>query len=438
MDITIIGAGYVGLVTGTCLSSFGFRVTCVDNNQEKISSLNQGIVPIYEPGLDSLIKDNVKHERLSFVTDITHAVAKSDVVFLAVGTPSKDGEEEADLSYLFAAAEDVAKSLKHYTVIVVKSTVPVGTCRKLREHIKKINPDADFDIASNPEFLREGSAIEDFMRPDRVVVGVESERAKEVMNTLYKPLFLLETPIVFTTLETSELSKYASNAFLATKICFVNQLADLSEKCGANIQHISKIMGLDKRIGKQFLCAGPGYGGSCFPKDTKALTFFAREHDSSMDIVDTVIKANDERKFAMAKKVITACGGRLEGKKIAILGVTFKPETDDMRDSPSLVIVPELQKYGAKISACDPADSEARKIFSDITWHSCPYEACQNTDAVVIITEWNQFRSLDFKKLKQVMNEPNIIDLRNVYSAHEVEPLGFKYESIGRGTPPKY
>ncbi|MDR1031965.1 MAG: UDP-glucose/GDP-mannose dehydrogenase family protein [Holosporales bacterium] len=433
MKVTMVGTGYVGLVTGTCLSSFGFEVICVDNNKAKIEGLKKGVIPIYEPGLDKLVDSNLKQGRLSFTTDLTAAVQQSDVVFLAVGTPSKQNSEEADLTFLFNAAEEVAKAISRYTVIVVKSTVPVGTCRKIKDFIKKTNPQADFDVTSNPEFLREGSAIEDFMRPDRVVVGAESERSRQVMDSLYKPLFLLETPVVFTTLETSELSKYASNAFLATKISFINQLADLSEKCGANVQHISKIMGLDHRIGKECLHAGPGYGGSCFPKDTMALSFFAKSFGTSVSIVDAVIKANKDRKLQMAQKVIGACGGSVKNKKIAILGVTFKPETDDIRDAPSLVIIPELQRAGASIYANDPASHEAEKAFSNVTWCSCPYEACADADAVVIVTEWNQFRSLDFNKLKQAMKTPIMIDLHNVYSAREVESAGFFYESIGRG-----
>ncbi|MDR1475079.1 MAG: UDP-glucose/GDP-mannose dehydrogenase family protein [Holosporales bacterium] len=433
MDITIVGAGYVGLVTGTCLASFGFNVNCIDNNKAKIDNLNKGILPIYEPGLDALILTNTKRGRLNFTTNLTGTVEKSDAVFLAVGTPSKKDSEEADLTFLFDAAKEVGKAIDRYTVVVIKSTVPVGTCRRVKAFIKKINPKADFDVTSNPEFLREGSAIEDFMRPDRIVVGVENERSRQVMDNIYKPLFLLETPIVFTTLETSEFSKYASNAFLATKICFINQLADLSEKCGANIQHISKIMGLDRRIGKEFLHAGPGYGGSCFPKDTMALSFFARNFGTSMSIVDTVISANSDRKFKMAEKVISACGNSVKDKKIAVLGVTFKPDTDDIRDAPSLVIIPELQRAGALISANDPASREAEKSLTNVDWQSCPYATCKNADAVVIITEWNQFRSLDLCRLKKIMKSPIMVDLRNVYSASEVELAGFVYESIGRG-----
>ncbi|MDR1365503.1 MAG: UDP-glucose/GDP-mannose dehydrogenase family protein [Holosporales bacterium] len=433
MKVTMVGTGYVGLVTGTCLSSFGFEVICVDNNKAKIEGLEKGIIPIYEPGLDTLVDSNLKQGRLSFTTDLIGAVKQSEVVFLAVGTPSKQNSEEADLTFLFNAAEEVAKAINHYTVIVIKSTVPVGTCRRIKDFIKKTNPQADFDVTSNPEFLREGSAIEDFMRPDRVVVGAESERSRQVMDGLYKPLSLLETPVVFTTLETSELSKYASNAFLATKICFINQLADLSEKCGANVQHISKIMGLDHRIGKECLHVGPGYGGSCFPKDTMALSFFAKKFGTSVSIVDAVITANKDRKLQMAKKVISACGGSVKNKKIAILGVTFKPETDDIRDAPSLVIIPELQRAGASIHANDPASHEAEKVFSNVTWRPCPYEACAGADAVVIMIEWNQFRSLDFAKLKQIMKTPIMIDLKNIYSVHEVESAGFFYESIGRG-----
>lgn len=432
MKVTVIGTGYVGLVTGTCFSEFGFNVTCVDKDNDKIQLLKQGVMPIYEPGLEQLVKKNVAADLLSFTTDLPQAVKGANVVFLAVGTPmSTDGR--ADLTYVFNAVREIASSLSGYTVIVTKSTVPVDTGEKIIKLIREVNPEADFDVVSNPEFLREGSAIEDFMRPDRVVIGSNSERATDIMRQLYRPLYLLETPIVVTSLETAELIKYASNAFLATKVAFINQIADLCEKCGADIQAVSIGMGLDGRIGKKFLHAGPGYGGSCFPKDTLALIRTAEEFSSSLGIVEAVVESNDARKISMIDRIIDACNGSVKDKKIAVLGLTFKPNTDDMRDSPSLVIIPGLQKAGAHIHAYDPEGmKEAKQLMVNVTYGNNAYDVLKDADVAVIITEWNQFRALDLSKVKTLMKTPTIVDLRNIYSPREVASAGINYVSIGR------
>ncbi len=439
MRVAMIGTGYVGLVSGACFSDFGHDVICVDKDQSKIDTLKSGGIPIYEPGLDALVADNVKAGRLSFTTNLAEAVPGADAVFIAVGTPSRRGDGYADLSYVFAAAEEVANSLSGYTVIVNKSTVPVGTGQRVHEIVKKTRPDAEFDVASNPEFLREGSAIDDFMRPDRVVVGTESEQARVVMRELYRPLYLRETTILFTTRETSELIKYAANAFLATKITFINEMADLCEQVGADIKDVSKGIGLDGRIGRKFLHAGPGFGGSCFPKDTLALVRTAREAGAPSRIVESVIDVNDQRKKRMAQKIIGACGGSVQDKTIGVLGLTFKPNTDDMREAPSLDIIPILQNGGAKIRAFDPEGmKEAGKFFSNVDFCQDAYDTMRECDAVTILTEWNEFRALDLARMKQLMRTPLLIDLRNIYTPEDVRQAGFDYHCIGRpyaGTP---
>ena len=434
MKISVIGTGYVGLVSGACFAEFGWDVTCIDKSAERIGALAQGIIPIYEPGLDDLVKRNVKAGRLSFSLDYAPFVEESDAVFIAVGTPSRRGDGHADLTYVYAAAEEIAAHLARYTVVVDKSTVPVGTGREVEKCIRKVNPEADFDIASNPEFLREGSAISDFMRPDRVVIGVESERAKAVLKELYRPLYLLETPMVITNLETAELIKYASNAFLATKISFINEISALCEKTGADIKDISKGMGLDKRIGSKFLHAGPGYGGSCFPKDVSALIRIFHDNDLEPHILEAVTEVNHDQKMRLAYKVINLLGQDLIQKTIAVLGLTFKPETDDMREAPSLVIVPELIKAGAHIKACDPQGvREAQKLLpSQVEYLESPYEAASDADAVIILTEWNQFRGLDLERLKSQMRGDLFADFRNIYDRALVEQAGFTYIGVGR------
>ncbi len=435
MRVAMIGSGYVGLVSGACFSEFGIDVTCVDLDKAKIDGLNAGKVPIYEPGLDDLIDVNAKAGRLRFTTDLSQAVREADAVFIAVGTPSRRGDGHADLSYVFAAAKQIAEALDGYTVIVTKSTVPVGTGEEVEKIVRETRPDAEFDVVSNPEFLREGAAIEDFMRPDRVVIGTLSEPAQEVMRELYRPLFLIETPIVFTSRESAELVKYATNAFLATKITFINEMADLCENVGADVHDVARGMGLDGRIGRKFLHPGPGYGGSCFPKDTLALVRTAQDVNIPMRIVSSVVSANDERKKAMAQRVLSACGGSVEGKTIAVLGLTFKPNTDDMRESPSLDIVSALQAAGAAIQTYDPAGmDEARKVLSDVVWCSDAYDAMEGADAMVLVTEWNEFRSLDLEKAKSLMRQPVIVDLRNVYDGTALMDAGFAYSCIGRNT----
>lgn len=433
MRVTMIGTGYVGLVSGACFADFGHTVVCVDKDEEKIRKLEAGIMPIFEPGLEAIVAENVKAGRLSFSRDLAASTPNADAVFVAVGTPSRRGDGFADLSYVYSAAEEIAAAIDGYTVIVNKSTVPVGTGAEVEQIIKQCRSDADFSVVSNPEFLREGAAITDFKRPDRVIVGVEDERAKEVMRELYRPLYLNETPIVFTNRATSELIKYAANAFLATKITFINEMADLCEKVGANVQEVARGIGLDGRIGAKFLHAGPGYGGSCFPKDTLALVRTAQSHDAPTRIVEAVVSINDERKKKMADRVIAACGGSLEGKRIGVLGLTFKPNTDDMRDSPSLDIIPALQKAGAAISAYDPVGMrEAKALIKDVQYADGPYAALEGADAVVIITEWDEFRALDLDRVKSLMKSPIMVDLRNIYRPKEMAERGFEYYSIGR------
>ena len=434
MKIVVIGTGYVGLVSGTCFSEFGFDVTCVDKDEGKIERLKNGKIPIYEPGLDDLLARNVAAGRLHFTTDLAEHVPDADVIFIAVGTPTRRGDGHADLSYVYAAAEEIAQNLSGYSVIVTKSTVPVGTGLQLQDIVSKANPTADFDIASNPEFLREGSAINDFMRPDRVVVGTEAPRAIEIMRQLYRPLYLIETPILFAKLETAELIKYASNAFLAVKISFINQVADLCEEVGANVHEVAKGMGLDKRIGSKFLHAGPGYGGSCFPKDTLALVKTAEMHNVDMPMVDGVVRYNDERKIAMAGRVKKAMGGQIAGKKIAVLGLAFKPETDDMRYSPALSILPELVADGAQITAYDPASMEEAKplLPSAIQYVTSAAETLQDADCVVVITEWNEFRAISADMFTTKMAGNVMVDLRNLYDGEQMRAAGMSYYSIGR------
>ena len=429
----MVGTGYVGLVSGACFAEFGQHITCVDLDEGKIERLRRGDIPIYEPGLDALVAKGIASGRLSFTTDLPAAVSDADAVFIAVGTPSRRGDGHADLRFVEAAAAEIAHALTGYTVVVTKSTVPVGTGRRVAQIIRETNPAADFDVVSNPEFLREGSAIDDFMRPDRVVIGAETERARAVMQSLYRPLYLRETPVVVTTLETAELTKYAVNAFLATKITFINEIADLCEKVGANVHDVARGMGLDGRIGKKFLHAGPGYGGSCFPKDTVALVRTAQEFGAPARLVETVVQVNDRRKGAMASRVMTAAGGSVRGKSIGVLGVAFKPNTDDMREAPSLAIVPALQDAGATVRAFDPAAMrEAAPLLPGVTWCADPYEVAQGADVLVLITEWNEFRALDLERIGAVMRAKVFVDLRNVYDPAEVREAGFAYSSIGR------
>jgi UDPglucose 6-dehydrogenase len=436
MKIAVIGSGYVGLVSGACFSEFGFEVVCVDQDAGKIAQLNDGKIPIYEPELDTLVKNNVSRRRLSFTTDLSAAMAGASAVFIAVGTPSRRGDGHADLSYVYAAAKSIAREIRGYTVVVTKSTVPVGTGREVERIIRETNSKADFDMVSNPEFLREGSAIGDFMRPDRVVIGCESDRARDVMRQLYRPLFLIETPILFTNLETSELIKYAANAFLAMKISYINQVSDLCDKVGANVHDVARGIGLDGRIGPKFLHPGPGYGGSCFPKDTLALVKTARDADSPISLIETTVEFNDLRKRQMVERIVAALGGSVAGKTVAALGLTFKPNTDDMRDAPSLVILPELAQRGAKVQAHDPVGvEEAKKLMPDLSYCDDAYDAIAGADVLVILTEWNSYRALDLKRIKTLMNAPNIVDLRNIYRPDEVAQLGYRYASLGRPQP---
>ncbi|MFN3464019.1 MAG: UDP-glucose dehydrogenase family protein [Terricaulis sp.] len=433
MRVTMIGTGYVGLVSGACFADFGHTVTCVDKDAGKIARLQKGEIPIFEPGLDELVKDNVEQGRLFFTTDPATAIRDADAVFIAVGTPSRRGDGHADLSYVYAAAEEIAGLMNGYTVVVTKSTVPVGTGDEVEAIIKKANPGADFAVVSNPEFLREGAAIGDFKRPDRVVVGTNDERAREVMRQLYRPLSLNETPMVFTERRTSELIKYAGNGFLAMKITFINEIADLCEAVGANVQEVAKGIGLDNRIGRKFLNAGPGYGGSCFPKDTLALMKTARDNNAPIELIEATVRVNSARKQKMAQKIIDAVGGSVNGKTIAVLGLTFKPNTDDMRDAPALDIVPTLQAEGAKVRAFDPEGmNEAKHMLKDVQFATGPYDCVQNADAVVIITEWDQFRALDLDRIKDALKTPTLIDLRNIYRPDEMRAKGFKYVSVGR------
>ena len=441
MRVAMIGTGYVGLVSGACFSDFGHNVVCVDKDASKIERLEQNIMPIYEPGLDALVDKNVKAGRLEFTTQLAEAVPGADAVFIAVGTPSRRGDGHADLSYVYAAAEEIAKAINGYTVVITKSTVPVGTGAEVEAIIRKVRPElepgVDFSVASNPEFLREGAAIDDFKHPDRVVAGVEDDKAQDVMRELYRPLFINETPMVFTNRVTSELIKYAANAFLAVKITFINEIADLCEKVGANVQQVAKGIGLDGRIGSKFLHAGPGYGGSCFPKDTLALTRTAQQHNSPVRIVEQVVEINAERKKGMAGRIREALGGDLSGKTVALLGLTFKPNTDDMRDSPSLDIVPALLEAGASVRAHDPEGmDEAKKILGDeIMYCDGPYHAMEGADVAVILTEWESYRALDLPRVKTLLNAPVFVDLRNVYDPELMEREGFQYSSIGRPRP---
>ncbi|MFK0162139.1 UDP-glucose dehydrogenase family protein [Rhizobium sp. NPDC090279] len=433
MRITMIGSGYVGLVSGVCFADFGHDVICVDKDTSKIEALRRGEIPIFEPGLEQLVADNVRAGRLSFTTDVETSVAASDVVFIAVGTPSRRGDGHADLSYVYAAAREIAEHVKGFTVIVTKSTVPVGTGDEVERIVRETNPDADVAIVSNPEFLREGAAIEDFKRPDRIVIGLNDDRARGVMTEVYRPLYLNQAPLLFTTRRTSELIKYAANAFLAMKITFINEMADLCEKVGANVQEVSRGIGLDGRIGSKFLHAGPGYGGSCFPKDTLALAKTAQDYDAPVRLIETTISINDNRKRAMGRKVIAAMGGDIRGKTIAVLGLTFKPNTDDMRDSPAISVIQTLQDAGATITGYDPEGMDnARLVMGDITYTDDAYDAARGADALVIVTEWNQFRALDFARLKSVMKSPVLVDLRNIYRHDEVTKHGFAYTSVGR------
>ncbi len=434
MKIAMIGTGYVGLVSGVCFSDFGHHVTCVDLDPDKIARLQTGEVPIYEPGLEALMAKNVAAGRLTFTTDLPAAVAGAEAVFIAVGTPTRRGDGHADLTYVMAAAADIGRALTGYAVIVTKSTVPVGTNRKVAEAVAEANPGAAFDVASNPEFLREGAAIDDFMHPDRVVVGVESDRAKKAMAELYRPLFLREFPVVYTGLESAEMIKYAANAFLATKITFINEIAALCERVGADIKAVSKGIGMDGRIGNKFLHAGPGYGGSCFPKDTKALARIGQDHAVPMQIVETVIKVNDEIKRRMIDKIVDLCDGSLLDKTVAILGVTFKPNTDDMRDAPSLTIVPALVGAGVKVKVVDPQGRhEGEALLPGVKWVDSPYRAAKDADVLVILTEWNEFRALDLGKLARKMAKPRMADLRNIYDRAEVLEAGFThYQGVGR------
>ena len=433
MRITMIGAGYVGLVSGACFADFGHEVTCVDKDDRKIQGLLNGKMPIYEQGLEHLVASNVATGRLVFTSELADSVKAADVVFIAVGTPSRRGDGHADLSYVYAAAREVAASLQGYTVIVTKSTVPVGTGDEVERIMRETNPTADFAVVSNPEFLREGSAIGDFKRPDRIVLGCHDERASEVMRAVYRPLSLNKAPIVEMSRRGAELTKYAANAFLATKITFINEIADLCEKVGADVQDVSRGIGLDNRIGSKFLHAGPGYGGSCFPKDTLALLKTSHDYDAPQRIVEAVVAVNDNRKRAMGRRVIKAMGGDVRGKTIAILGLTFKPNTDDMRDSPAIDVVQTLQDAGAIIQAYDPEGTEqAKLVLQDINYCKDSYETMKNADALVIVTEWDAFRALDFARVKELLSAPILVDLRNIYPREAVEAAGFSYTGVGR------
>ncbi|WP_170439537.1 UDP-glucose dehydrogenase family protein [Ruegeria arenilitoris] len=434
MRIAMIGTGYVGLVSGVCFSDFGHDVICVDKAEAKIQMLQDGKVPIYEPGLDVLMAKNVAAGRLSFTTDLANAVKGADAVFIAVGTPTRRGDGHADLTYVMAAAEEIAHAMDGYTVVVTKSTVPVGTNRKVQEVVAAANPEAEFDVASNPEFLREGAAIDDFMRPDRVVVGVENDRAAEVMAEIYRPLYLRDFPILTTDLESAEMIKYAANAFLATKITFINEIAGLCERVGGDVKEVARGIGLDGRIGNKFLHAGPGYGGSCFPKDTAALARIGQEHAFPMQITETVMRVNDEVKKRMIEKIREACDDSFNGKTVAVLGVTFKPNTDDMRDAPSLTIVPALIGGGAKVRVVDPQGrSEGEALLPGVEWVEDPYAAAKDADAVVLLTEWNEFRALNLAQMAAEMKSPRMVDLRNIYSRDKVKKSGFEtYVGVGR------
>ncbi len=433
MRIVMVGSGYVGLVSGTCLADVGHTVICVDKVQAKVDKLKAGGVPIYEPGLSELVTKNVKAGRLSFTTDLKTAATDADAVFIAVGTPSRKADGFADLSYVYGAAREIAESLKRYTVVVTKSTVPVGTGDEIERIIREAQPKLKFSVVSNPEFLREGAAIDDFMKPDRIVVGANDTQAKDVMSEIYAPLVSATAPLIFTDRRTSELTKYAANAFLMTKIMFINEIADLCEAVGGNVQEVARGIGLDQRIGARFLNAGPGYGGSCFPKDTQAIIKTAQDHDVALSLVEAGANANEKRKRAMGRKVISACGGNVRGKTIAILGLTFKPDTDDMRDAPSINIIQTLQDNGARIRAYDPkGEEQARPMLNDIEYAEDPYSCLKGADAVCLITEWAEFKSLDLNRVKSLLKSPIVIDLRNVFSFDQMEKLGFNYHSVGR------
>lgn len=433
MRIAMIGTGYVGLVTGVCLADFGHDVVCVDRDAGKIARLKDGVVPIYEPGLERLLETNIGAGRLKFTTDMGEAVKSAQACFIAVGTPARRGDGHADLSYVFAVADELAPLIDEHMVVVAKSTVPIGTNRAIRDRILQNRPEAEFDVASNPEFLREGAAIEDFMHPDRVVVGAETDRAREVMREIYRPLNLRETPIVFTSLESAEMIKYAANAFLATKITFINEIADLCERVGADVQHVAKGLGLDGRIGAKFLHPGPGYGGSCFPKDTRALLRTAEEIGSPLTIVRSVVEANEARRRAMAGRIIAAAGGDVSARRIAMLGVTFKPGTDDMREAPALDIVRDLHAAGASVVVCDPKGrKEGEALLGPVTWATHPHDAAKDADMLVLVTEWNEFRALDLGRLRELMAGDVLVDLRNVYVPEDARAAGFRYFSIGR------
>jgi len=439
MRIAMIGSGYVGLVSGACFSDFGHVVTCVDTDAGKIDRLNQGEIPIFEPGLDLLVKANIEQRRLFFTTDTENAVREADAVFIAVGTPSRRGDGYADLSYVYAAAENIARVIQGFTVVVTKSTVPVGTGDEIEAIIRRVNPEADFAVVSNPEFLREGAAISDFKRPDRVVIGTSDPRAQDVMREIYRPLSLNEAPLMFTSRRTSELIKYAANAYLAMKITFINEIADVCERVDADVQQVARGIGLDNRIGQKFLNAGPGYGGSCFPKDTLALVKTAAAAGAPLRLIETTVAVNDARKRAMASKVSEALGkdgtpGSLKGVTVGVLGLAFKPNTDDMRDAPSLDIVPALQAMGATVQAFDPEAHEARQLLPGVVFKSDPYEAVEAADVVVIVTEWDQFRALDLIRVKDLMRSPVLVDLRNIYKPDAMAKLGFRYHSIGRAS----
>jgi UDPglucose 6-dehydrogenase len=435
MRVAMIGAGYVGLVSGACFADFGHDVCCVDKDPTKIAALHRGEIPIFEPGLADLVAKNVRENRLSFATDLKEAVAGADAVFIGVGTPSRRGDGHADLSYVYQAAREIAAALDGYTVVVTKSTVPVGTGDEVERIIREANPAAEFAVVSNPEFLREGAAITDFKRPDRIVIGTDDERAQAVMNDLYRPLYLNQAPILFTARRTAELTKYAANAFLATKITFINEIADLCEKVGANVQDVARGIGLDNRIGAKFLHAGPGYGGSCFPKDTLALIKTAQDYDAPIRIVETVAAVNDQRKRAMGRKVVAACGGSVRGKTIAVLGLTFKPNTDDMRDAPSIAVIAALQDAGATVRAYDPEGMEqAKAVLEGVEYAPDAYACARGADALVIVTEWDLFRALDLTRLKAALREPIVVDLRNIYRAEDMKRRGFTYLSVGRPT----
>lgn len=433
MNIVMVGSGYVGLVSGACFADFGHNVTCVDKDVGKIDALKAGRIPIFEPGLAEIVAKNMKSGQLAFTTEIAEAVGAADAVFIAVGTPSRRGDGHADLSYVHEAAREIARAVKGFTVVVTKSTVPVGTGDDVERIIAETNKDADVAVASNPEFLREGAAISDFKRPDRIVVGTDDDRARQVMNEIYRPLFINASPMMFTTRRTAELIKYAGNAFLAMKITFINEIADLCERVGANVQEVARGIGSDNRIGSKFLHAGPGYGGSCFPKDTLALVKTAQDHDAPLRLIETTVAVNDQRKRAMARKIISAMGGDVRGKTIAILGLTFKPNTDDMRESPALSIVQTLQDAGAVIRAYDPEGMEqAKSLMPDVAYCKNPYEAAKDASAIALVTEWDQFRALDFKRLKKAVATPLLVDLRNVYRPEEVSRHGFTVVGIGR------